>query len=137
MASVTFTRLALHPAYQPGRRPTRNPPPSRRANLPVACLVAPCTWLLGRRVLATRSLGTARLASRLLHRSLRRPSTLAPFPPNVGTPTCPALWLRLLRLSLSTLFPEKPLRPPLWSTPPSFRSHDEPHTALGLGIVSA
>lgn len=36
-----------------------------------------------------------------------KPIHLYTFPTNVGTPTCPAFWLRLSRLSLSTLFPEK------------------------------
>lgn len=89
--------------------------PSRRANSPVVLCRAPCLRVLGSFLHTRRPrLCTARLSSRLLHLGLDPTNPLPyPFPTNVGIPTCPAFWLRLSRLSLSTLFPEKKLRPSL------------------------
>lgn len=111
--------------------------PSRRANLPVVLCPAPYTRVLASFSHARRpNLWTAGLSSRLTSPWLPTNPLLYTFPTNVGTPTCPAFWLRLSRLSLSTLFPEK--NTSITSVNTTFISvYDDPRPALSLVILSA
>lgn len=129
-SGFTHAASALHPAqHQPGRRSlalcaTYTP----RANSPVARL-ARLTRPPPRRLSRCAAL-PYRSPSRPVVKAASTPTSHNPTPTlphlaNVCTPTCPALWPWLSRLSLSTLFPEKYLSVSS-ATIPSFRS-SRPH----------
>jgi hypothetical protein len=68
----------------------------------------PAIWVLGglSAPLDARNLGPQAYRQGAFTSSPRHTHAFTLSPTNVGTPTCPAFWLRLSRLSLSTLFPE-------------------------------